>query len=92
MANLLTQEPLTSAHCGYDMSIDNHQGVCNRSELPQHLGLPLEHPLQMHKKANYEETISLISKEKYNLLLASETMLEQVNSVQVVLLKHREIN
>lgn len=92
MANILTQEPLTSAHCGYDTNIDNHQEACNQSELPQHLGLPLEHPLQMHKNANYEETISLIAKEKYNLLLASETILEQVNSVQIVLLKYREIN
>lgn len=41
----LTQEPLTSAHCGHDKSIDNHQGACNQSELPQHQDLPLEHPL-----------------------------------------------
>lgn len=53
MANILTQEPPTSAHCGYDMNIDNHQEACNQSELPQHLGLPLERPLQRHKKSKF---------------------------------------
>ena len=73
------------------MNIDNHQEACNQSELPLHPGLPLERPLQIHKKANYEETIILISKGKYNLPLASGTIVEQVNSVQIVLLKYREI-
>lgn len=87
---LLTLEPLTSAHCESGMNIDNHQGACNQSELLQHPGLPHVRLLQTYTKDR-----SVYTQSDFNLvgqLPTHETILQQVNSVQHILLKYRAVN